>query len=72
MKIHTSKKKDYQRKVKLAKQGRRAKWAPVWAVIRKHGVGKRIHPSQMTRVRRSWRRTKLKIKPRRQAKKHLG
>ena len=58
-----AKKKDYQRKVKFAKKTRRTKWAPFWAVLRKHGMGKRVHPSQMTRVRRTWRRTKLKIKP---------
>ena len=31
--------------------------------IKKYGKGKRVHPSQMTRIRRSWRRTKLSIKP---------
>lgn len=67
-----AKKKDYQRKVKMAKQNRRTKWAPFWAVIKKYGQGKRVHPSQMTRVRRSWRRTKLKIKPRRTPRSHLG
>ena len=60
------------KKVQLAKHGRRTKWAPVWAVIKKYGMGKKVHPSQMTRLRRSWRRTKLKIKPRRMKKKHLG
>jgi ribosomal protein L39E len=67
-----AKKKDYQRKVKLAKANRRTKWAPFWAVIRKYGQGKRVHPSFMTRTRRSWKRTKLKIKPRRQQKSHFG
>ncbi len=60
------------KKTRLAKQGRRTKWAPIWAVIKKFGKGKRVHPSAITRVRRSWRRTKLKIKPRRQRKQHLG
>jgi len=67
-----TRKKKYQRKVKLAKQNRRTKWAPFWAVLRKFGQGKRVHPSRMTRVRRSWRRTKLKIKPRKVRKRHLG
>jgi len=66
------KRKDYQRKIKLAKHGRRTKWAPIWVVLRKFGAGKRVHPSQVTRIRRSWRRTKLKIKPRRTRKSHLG
>ena len=65
-------KKKQQKKIKLAKQGRRTNWAPFWAVIRKYGQGKRVHPSRMTRVRRNWRQTKLKIKPRRIHKRHLG
>ncbi|MEK6926286.1 MAG: hypothetical protein AABW50_03335 [Nanoarchaeota archaeon] len=64
--------KNQQRKIKLEKQARRAKWAPVWAVLRKFGKGKRVHPSAITRHRRSWRRTKLHIKPRRQKKSHFG
>lgn len=62
----------YQKKVKLSVHTRRTKWAPVWAVIRKFGKGARKHPSEITKLRRNWRRTKLKVKPRRQAKQHLG
>ena len=61
-----------QKKIKLAVANRRTKWAPFWAVVRKNGMGKRVHPSAMTRHRRHWRRTKLKIKPRRTPKSHLG
>jgi len=61
-----------QRKEKLAKKGRQTKWAPVWAVLKRFGTGKRVHPSAMTHQRRSWRRTKLHIKPRRQQKSHFG
>ncbi len=64
--------KHYQKQVKLAVHGRRVKWAPVWAVVRKFGLGKKKHPSEITKIRRSWRTTKLKIKPRRQKKKQLG
>jgi len=64
--------KNTSKKVKLSKQNKRTKWAPFWAVVKKYGQGKRKHPSEMTRVRRSWRRTKLKIKPRRVKKPHLG
>lgn len=60
------------KKVKLSVAGRRTKWAPIWAVLKRFGSGKRVHPSAMTAQRRHWRRTKLKIKPRRIAKKHLG
>lgn len=61
-----------QKKIKLSVAGRRVKWAPFWAVIRKFGKGHRAHPSAITKQRRHWRRTKLKIKPRKTAKKHLG
>lgn len=60
------------KKATLAKKGRQTKWAPVWVVLRKFGVGKRIHPSAITKHRRSWRRTKLHIKPRKQRKSHFG
>lgn len=53
----------FQKKTRLAKQNRRTKWAPFWAVVKKYGKGKRVHPSYMTRVKRNWRRTKLRIKP---------
>lgn len=62
----------YQKKVKLAVHGRRTKWAPYWVVMKKLGTGKRVHPSAVTHVRRHWTRTKLKIKPRRMTKQHLG
>ncbi|MBU2503448.1 MAG: hypothetical protein KJ879_00115 [Nanoarchaeota archaeon] len=64
--------KNAQKKTKLAKKARLTKWAPVWAVLKKYGIGKRVHPSALTRQRRSWRRTKLHIKPRRQKKSHFG
>jgi len=64
--------KNPQKKAKLAKKARQTKWAPVWVVLKKHGIGKRVHPSAMTKNRRSWRRTKLHIKPRKQKKSHLG
>mgnify|MGYP001612882973 len=65
-------KRRYQKKVKLSKQARRTKWAPVWVVLKKFGTGKRIHPSAITKIKRSWKVTKLKIKPRRMKKQHLG
>lgn len=64
--------KNPEKKAKLAVYGRRTKWAPVWVVLKKYGMGKRIHPSAITRQRRSWRRTKLHIKPRKQRKSHFG
>jgi ribosomal protein L39E len=65
-------KRIYQKKIKLAKQNRRTRWAPVWVVMKKMGTGKKVHPSAVTHVKRHWTRTKLKIKPRHQRKQHLG
>lgn len=60
------------KKAKLVKKGRQTKWAPMWAVLRRFGVGKRVHPSAMTHNRRSWRRTKLHVKPGKRRKSHFG
>lgn len=64
--------KNQKKKATLAKLGRRTRWAPIWVVLKKYGAGKRIHPSQTTKQKRSWRRTKLHIKPRKIRKSHLG
>ena len=56
----------------LAKAGKHTKWAPFWAVLKKFGQGKKVHPSAITHVKRSWRRKKLKIKPRKVRKDFLG
>ena len=56
----------------LDRAQRQTKWAPFWTVIKKYGKGKKVHPSRITHVKRSWRKTNLKIKPRKTAKKHLG
>jgi len=60
------------KKQHLEKAGKHTKWAPFWAVLRKYGQGKRIHPSRITHIRRNWRLRKLKIKPRRAKKDYLG
>lgn len=65
-------KRRFQKKVKLSKANGRTKWAPVWVILKKFGRGRRVHPSAITSNRRNWRRTKLKIKPRRMRKQHLG
>lgn len=61
-----------QKKQTLAVKGRQTKWAPVWAVLKKFGMGKRVHPSAMTKYKRSWRRTKLKLTPRKMRKSYMG
>ncbi|MFA6022829.1 MAG: hypothetical protein WC781_01955 [Candidatus Pacearchaeota archaeon] len=65
-------KRQRQKKIRLAVAGNQTKWAPFWAVVRKNGQGKKVHPSAITHVKRNWRTRKLKIKPRKMAKKHLG
>ena len=47
------------RKKRLIRAGRCVKWAPLFAVIRKFGVGKKIHPSRLSR-KRHWRRNTIK------------
>lgn len=56
----------------LDRAKRQTKWAPFWTVMKKYGKGKRIHPSAITHVKRSWQKTRLKIKPRRTPKSYLG
>ncbi|MBS3087659.1 hypothetical protein J4226_03620 [Candidatus Pacearchaeota archaeon] len=51
---------------------KQTKWAPFWAVIKKFGKGKKVHPSSITHVKRSWRRQHLKVKPRKMRKANLG
>jgi len=73
-KAHVSKRQQGydEKKSKLVVKGRQTKWAPVWVVMKKYGAGKKIHPSATTRYKRSWRRTKLHITPRKIRKWHLG
>lgn len=47
------------KKARLVKAGRQTSWAPVFAVLKRYGAGKKVHPSAFSR-KRSWRRTKLK------------
>jgi len=65
-------KRSHQKKIKLGVHNKRTKWAPFWAVLRKFGPGKRVHPSQMTAQRRHWRRVALKVGPRKTLNHHLG
>ena len=56
----------------LDKAKKQTKWAPFWAVMKKFGKGKKVHPSSMTHVKRHWKRNSLKIKPRTMRKANLG
>ncbi len=48
------------KKLRLAKAGRRTKWAPFWTVPKIYGKNRRVHPGRHTNVKRSWKRTKIK------------
>jgi len=60
------------KKQHLEKAGKHTKWAPFWAVLKSRGPGKKIHPSEITHVKRNWRTRKLKIKPRKMRKDFIG
>ena len=67
-----SKYKSHVKKLRLGKQAKRTKWAPFWAVPKTFGKGKRVHPSYLTRVKRSWRRTRIKTKLKENVKRREG
>ena len=60
------------RKRHFDKAQAQTKWAPFWTVLKKFGKGKKVHPSAITHVKRHWRRSNLKIKPRTMKKSFLG
>lgn len=49
------------KKAKLGKKTRQTKWAPFWLVFKALGKGKKVHPSRLTKVKRTWRRGRTKI-----------
>lgn len=55
--------KSLSKKLKLGKAARRTRWAPFWVIFKALGKGKKVHPSRLTAIKRSWRRDRLKIKP---------
>lgn len=60
--------KPLAKKLRLGKQARRTRWTPFWVIPKALGKGKRVHPSRLTRLKRSWRRTKIKRSVKRQKK----
>lgn len=49
------------RKKRLIKRMRQTRWAPFWTIPKAYGKGRRVHPGRHTRVKRNWRRSKLKV-----------
>ena len=52
--------KDSGKKKMLGKRAEQTKWAPFWTVMKIYRRA-RVHPGRHTEVKRSWRRTKLKV-----------
>ena len=48
------------KKKRLAKAGRQTRWAPFWIIPKVFGRGRRVHPSRLTDVKRSWKRQRIK------------
>jgi len=67
-----AKRKSYVRKVRLTNQNKRTKWAPFWVIPKAKGKGKRVHPSQLTRIKRSWRRGTIQQKYKMKEKRREG
>ncbi len=53
--------KHIAKKLRLIKKTKQTKWAPVWTVPKKYGVGRRVHPGRHTHVKRNWRRGSTKV-----------
>lgn len=49
-------------KNRLAKQLTHTKWAPFWLIPKIFGKNRQVHPSRITKTKRSWRRGS-RIKP---------
>ena len=47
------------RKQRLAKAAKQTRWAPFWIIFKALGRGKKVHPSRLTSVKRTWRRGKI-------------
>ena len=52
--------KHTNRKQRLAKLNTHTKWAPFWLIPKIFGRGRRLHPSRITTVKRTWKRTKTR------------
>ena len=53
--------KPLAKKLRLAKAGRHTKWAPAWIIPKINAGMKRVHPSEYTNKKRSWRKSKTNV-----------
>jgi len=47
------------KKKRLGKAGKQTRWAPFWIIPKSLGKGKKVHPSQLTAVKRGWQRDRI-------------
>jgi len=48
------------RKKRLAKHAKQTRWAPFWVIPKTFGKSRALHPGRLTKVKRNWRRQKIK------------
>ncbi len=48
------------KKIKLAKEAKHTRWAPIWIIPKINKGLKKVHPMRYTSVKRFWRRSKIK------------
>jgi len=54
-----SSRKPSGRKNRLISAGRQTRWAPFWIIPKVFGVGRRVHPSALTKKKRRWRKSSI-------------
>lgn len=48
------------KKKRLGKAAKQTRWAPFWLIPKAMGKGKKVHPSHLTKIKRGWRRSRIK------------
>jgi len=48
------------KKIKLAKEAKHTRWAPIWIIPKINNGIKKIHPLRYTAIKRNWRKRKIK------------
>ncbi len=55
-----SSRKHSGKKNRLARARRQTRWAPVWLIPKVFGPGRKVHPSRLNRIKRTWRRRSIR------------
>ena len=48
------------KKKRLIKAKKTTQWAPFWVIPKVFGVGRKVHPSRITKKKRNWKRNKIR------------